>query len=281
MFTKNDIITYFNRCEWQYRKGWCLDTNMAFHSGFWNDSIQSLSDAIINENEYIASLIGITSDFKILDAGCGLGGTAVFLAKKFNCEVKGISIVPKQVCKAQNFAEQQKINQKVTFIESDYLSTPFEDQSFDAIIAIESVCYAESKRRFFEESYRILKKGGQLVIADIFQINEKLLQKQHDLLYRKALNRVAVEALGTRQTFLNYLTDAGFVEFSYSNTTDMVKPSFRMMMRGSLKYAWLGWILCQLKHITKTEYENLLVGINLWRSLNKNLVEYGVLHATK
>jgi cyclopropane fatty-acyl-phospholipid synthase-like methyltransferase len=102
----------------------------------------------------------------VLDAGCGVGASSIYLARTFGCRVDGITISPRQVGFARRNAARAKVGHLVEFHEMDYLATSFPDATFDVVWGLESICYAESKERFIRESHRVLKDGGRFVVAD-------------------------------------------------------------------------------------------------------------------
>lgn len=280
-YNKQDTINYYNYCEWQYAKGWDLDKSMAFHGGYWDESTKNLTEAIHRENEVLADIAKIKSTDHVLDAGCGVGGSSVFLAKKIGCKVTGITVVPKQVIKATKYAKDQGVDDKVVFLERDYLDTKLADESFDVIWSIESVCYAEPKSKYLEEAFRLLKKGGRLIMADLFQAKETLTEKEAHLLNNKTFHRVAVNELGKESYFKKHAKRIGFKNIRFEDITEKTLPSFRLMYLGSLKTMIQGWILYKVKFFNKMEYENLLVGLNLKRSRKKGLWKYGLFYAEK
>jgi len=84
---------------------------------------------------------------------------------------------------------------------------PFEDDSFDTVLAVTTICFVDDARRMFAEARRVLRPGGQLVIGFIdraSELGEQYLHKQLDnLFYREATFYSAPEV----QTLLG---DTGF-----------------------------------------------------------------------
>jgi tocopherol O-methyltransferase len=280
-YTKKDTIKYYNDCTWQYARGWDLNTSMAYHGGYWDETTKNLTDAIRRENEVLAEIAKIKPEDHVLDAGCGVGGSSVFLAKKTGCKVTGITVVPKQVIMATKYAKDQGVDDKVLFLERDYLDTKLPNESFNVIWSIESVCYAEPKKQYLEEAYRLLKTGGRLIMADLFQAKEILTEKESRLLNDKTFNRVAVNELGRESYFKEHAKRIGFKNIRFEDITEKTLPSFRLMYLSSIKNMIQGWILYKFRFFNKIEYENLLVGLNLRRSRKKRLWKYGLFYAEK
>ncbi|GLC52876.1 hypothetical protein PLESTB_000683600 [Pleodorina starrii] len=102
---------------------------------------------------------------KILDVGCGFGGTSRHLAKKFrDASVTGITLSPKQVQRGTELAKEQGVG-NVQFQVMDALAMEFPDDTFDLVWACESGEHMPDKTKYVEEMTRVLKPGGTLVIA--------------------------------------------------------------------------------------------------------------------
>jgi len=85
MLKTKDIADYYNQTLNHYQLHWKLDTSKALHYGLWDKDTKNLSEALENTNKKIGKLTKIEEDEKVLDAGCGIGGTAIYLASKYNC----------------------------------------------------------------------------------------------------------------------------------------------------------------------------------------------------
>ena len=119
---QNDIIEYYDKAEVAYRDSWHLDSCLSMHYGFWGEGVKNLKEALIKENEVLSNLINIISDDVVLDAGCGVGGTSIYLAQKFQCKVIGISLSKKQISEANDVAKENCVSHMVKFIVSDFCS---------------------------------------------------------------------------------------------------------------------------------------------------------------
>lgn len=103
---------------------------------------------------------------KILDVGCGIGGSTRHMAKRWTktAQVTGITLSKAQVERANLFTQTQGI-ENALFLECDALNMEFPDASFDIVWAVESEMHMPDKDYFISEMVRVLKPGGMLVIA--------------------------------------------------------------------------------------------------------------------
>merc|ERR1712232_1389766 len=110
---------------------------------------------------------------KVLDVGCGVGGTSRYLAKKMpNADVTGITLSPNQVKRATELAEEQNVpNAKFTVMNA--LEMDFPDNTFDIVWACESGEHMPDKETYINEMMRVLKPGGKYVMATWCQRDDR------------------------------------------------------------------------------------------------------------
>ncbi|MEB3215943.1 MAG: methyltransferase domain-containing protein [Nostocales cyanobacterium 94392] len=101
----------------------------------------------------------------ILDVGCGIGGSSLYLAQKFNAAATGITLSPVQVRRACERAVEFGLQHRTSFQVADALNMPFEDNSFDLVWSLESGEHMPDKNKFLQECYRVLKPGGKLILV--------------------------------------------------------------------------------------------------------------------
>lgn len=86
------IRAYYDETWLDYRMLWLNPQNRAIHFGYWDEHIRSHSESLLNINRVLTNHLGIRSGQRILDAGCGVGGSTIWLAKTYQVEV--VSITP-------------------------------------------------------------------------------------------------------------------------------------------------------------------------------------------
>ena len=115
--------------------------------------------------EALLDWAGVSRASQILDVGCGIGGSTLYLAQKYGAQAQGITLSPVQAARAIARSQEQGLASSVGFQVADALATPFADGQFDLVWSLESGEHMPDKRRFIEECYRVLAPGGTFVMA--------------------------------------------------------------------------------------------------------------------
>ncbi|MEG4011660.1 MULTISPECIES: methyltransferase domain-containing protein [unclassified Microcoleus] len=132
--------------------------------------------------------------YRILDVGCGIGGSTLYLTQKFSSIAQnnlksdgevdrdfgrstaenktgasvmatGITLSPVQANRATERAKIAGLESNVNFLVADALNMPFPDESFDLVWSLESGEHMPDKIKFLQECCRVLKPGGTLMLA--------------------------------------------------------------------------------------------------------------------
>lgn len=115
---------------------------------------------------------GAENPGKILDVGCGIGGTSRYLANKFpQAQVQGITLSPSQVKRGTELAAERGLS-NVNFKVMDALNMEIPDNTYDLVWACESGEHMPDKKAYVDEMVRVLKPGGTIVIATWCQRDE-------------------------------------------------------------------------------------------------------------
>ena len=234
-----NIVDYYAESENAYKDSWDLNNSLAIHYGYWDDKVKSFPQSLLRMNEVMAEVAKIKSSDMILDAGCGIGGSSIFLAEKIGCRVTGISLSEKQVNKAKELAVKKNVETKVDFKVMNYCSTNFPDESFDIVWGCESICYADDKEQFIKEAWRLLKPGGRLVVADGFVTDFK--NNNHSTI-RSWLDGWQVNYLESPERFQQFMQSAGFKNISFRDISNFtVHSSKRLYKFYCLANLYLAW----------------------------------------
>lgn len=149
---------------------WSAPTTISYgghlHHGYWISGNETKEEAQIALTKYLAQQADIKPSSKILDVGCGFGGSSIYLSKAYDSETTGITISQVQVDMATESAT--KVNANSKFLLMDAEDMQFNDP-FDVVWSVESISHYENKEKFFASAIKLLEPGGTLAIIDWFK----------------------------------------------------------------------------------------------------------------
>jgi MPBQ/MSBQ methyltransferase len=108
---------------------------------------------------------------RVLDIGCGLGGSARYLAAEHACQVTGVDLTQEYVEVANALAGMVGLSDKVACRQASALNLPFEDGAFDVVWTEHVQMNIADKDAFYREIGRVTRPGGLLLFHDIFEGN--------------------------------------------------------------------------------------------------------------
>ncbi len=269
------IEEYYDDTQILYNIFW----SKALHYGFWDKGTKKLSDAVENTNRFVSELLDLQKNDYVLDAGCGVGGSSFFMAKNSGAKITGITLSSKQIKQARKDAKKLHLGNSVSFEKMDFNNTKFKDETFTKIFSIEGACYACNKLDFLREAYRLLTKGGKIVIVDGFLIKKSLSEKEKEI-YDKCLFGWKGDNLSLKDDFLNDLVKVGFKNIRFYDKTHEVMPSSRRIALYGYLFFPFTFILSKLKLISKNIHEHTVACINQKKTFH-NFTIYGVFYAEK
>ncbi len=133
----------------------------------WFTDSEIHARAVVRMVEATVAPAEIGRQHHVVDAGCGVGGTAIHLARTRGCKVTGVNIVDMQLEIAAGKAAQAGLEGLVSFEYADCSRhLPFPDNSVDVVVNIESACHYVDRANFLREVHRILKPSGKIVATD-------------------------------------------------------------------------------------------------------------------
>ena len=159
---KHRIIEHYDLLSPYYRSLW----GEHLHHGYWIRGDESKEQAQIQLIEHLAQLAGVKPGSDVLDIGCGMGASSLFLARNYNAAVTGINTSSVQVQMAIQAAAREQLNAQ--FLLMDAQAMDFQKQ-FDLLWSVESISHYQHREEFFASAAKLLKPGGLFAITDWFK----------------------------------------------------------------------------------------------------------------
>lgn len=142
------------------------------HWGYWEDRKAAKGTradyiaAMEQMNSVLLEAGKVADGQRLLDVGCGFGGTIQQInAGHSDMQLTGLNIDPRQLAAAEAQTEAAHGN-RIDWVEADACQIPFEDNTFDRVLAVECIFHFPSREDFLAEAARVLKPGGYLAVSD-------------------------------------------------------------------------------------------------------------------
>jgi len=197
--------------------------------GYWKDSPATLDDAC----EAMARLAGEAAKLgpndRVLDAGFGFGDQDMYWAEHFQPkQIIGINVTDSQVELAQKRVAERGLSDRVTLQKGSATQLPFENASFDKVIALESAFHFDTREDFLREALRVLKPGGRIVLLDMIPMPDQKVNPflKFALGIGFQLWQMNAKNLYDRNIYADKLREAGFENASVESIQEHVAPHF-------------------------------------------------------
>ncbi len=159
----------------------------------------------LNATKAQAELAGVKKGMRVLDAGCGIGGGARFLASTFECQVEAIDPTPEYVDVAERLNALCHLEQKIAVCQGSVTDLPYADRSFDLVWCQNVTMNVADKQNMFAEAFRVLVPGGRYTFSHAAQGPEG--EPYYPLPWARESSH---SFLGTPERVIAVLKDAGF-----------------------------------------------------------------------
>lgn len=274
------IIDYYDESWVDYRLLWLNPDNLAVHFGYADETTRGHTDALKNMNRVLAERAAVRPGDRVLDAGCGVGGSSLWLARERDAEVVGITPVASQVAMARRYAARRGLADRVRFEQADYAATSFPDAGFDVVWVLEALCHAPSKAAFYREAARLLRPGGRLVVAEYLRTDRPVDEVGERLLH-EWLDGWAIPDIDSPDEHRAHLAAAGFTDIRLDDVTAHTRPSLRRLYRMAYYTFPLAVIGRTLRIRTAVQHQNVVGSVRQYQALRRNAWFYSIISATK
>lgn len=205
------------------------------HWGYWanpdeaDGTVEDFAIAAETLCQRVYNAASVKENDRLLDAGCGFGGTIASLNEQFqNLDMIGLNIDPRQLDRARQQIAPLA-NNKITFIEGDACQLPFDNNSLDTILAVECIFHFPSRELFFQEAKRVLRPGGYLGICDfvstpIFKTLQQVLAKFTNPMISGTFGRA--DSCVTLSDYRTLAQKTGFKMTSHEDITRQTLPTY-------------------------------------------------------
>ena len=264
---------YYEDTWFEYRFLWLDPRNRALHFGYEQPGEKGHAESLVALNHVMAEHASMRRGERVLDAGCGVGGTSLWLTEEYEADVVGINLVGEHIERARRYARERGLGGRVRFEQADYTDTGFAADDFDVVWAQESACHAPDKVAFCAEAARVLRPGGRVVMAE-YVLNPgdpgadivAWEQGWEMTLRDEAAWRAAFEA-------------AGFVDIEFDDVTTRMRRSLRRLDRLCKALSPIAKALHAVRIRTDAQQRNIAGSLAMGRALADDRWYYAIVTA--
>ena len=120
-----------------------LDRQMVYTCGYFPTPDCSLEDAQIAKMDLVCRKLNLEPGDHVIEAGCGWGSLALFMAKHYGVTVKALNISSEQIAFARTRARDEGLDDRVQFVEDDYRNIRDRCDAFVSVGMLEHVGLAD------------------------------------------------------------------------------------------------------------------------------------------
>jgi tocopherol O-methyltransferase len=213
------------------------------HHGYYGPDGNQKKDhyqAQIDLIEELLSWGAVNQPANILDVGCGVGGSARYLAVKYQAEVLGLTLSPVQARRAAQYNQKSNLEGQVEVIVQDILSYEAPEHPYDLIYSMESAEHIPDKQRLLQLFYQLLKPGGQFVMATWCHRNtaDQPLSKAEKQQLEKICKVYHLPPMISIQEYQQLAASSGFKHISTDDWSAAVAPFWKAVIASAL--SWRG-----------------------------------------
>jgi sarcosine/dimethylglycine N-methyltransferase len=175
----------------------------------------------------MAKLAGkITPSTRVLDIGAGYGGSARFLAKKYECSVVCLNISEVENERNRILNTKQRLNHLIEVIDGTFDDVPFEDGSFDIVWSQDAILHSCDREKVLEEVARVLKPGGRFIFTDPMKNDEC-----PDEVLQPILDRIQLDDLGCPRFYRKTARRFGLKEVAVEDHSEQIANHYGKVLQ--------------------------------------------------
>ncbi|MDO8498144.1 MAG: methyltransferase domain-containing protein [bacterium] len=275
---RKPIYDYYATLE--SRWGYILLLKGNRHFGYYprSNSQISFSQAQKYMEKKLAEKLDLPTNSYVLDAGCGEGNTAIFLAKHNAYKILGVDLLPISIKRAEEKAREADLDKATQFRIGDYSKLNYTTM-FDGIYTMETLVHVDDYQNALSVFYKALKPGGRLTLFEYSLTDMNTMKENQKKLWNNIVEGTGMYGLPQfiHGQFPRMLKKAGFMNISTEEITERVMP----MLKRFYQISFLPYKLIEFLKLEK-KFINMMFAVRAYEDIVQNQTwKYMIITANK
>jgi tocopherol O-methyltransferase len=249
----NELATPFYRIFW----------GRHLHHGLWTAG-ETPADAQSNLMETVIREARLRGDERVLDVGCGIGTSAIHLAKAWGCRVTGVTVSRVQQQWATLGALLSGVGPRTRFLADDAETVELAPAAFDLVWVVECTEYLFDKARFVRRLADWLRPGGRAVVCAWATGDGPLSEESQRRVYEVCAG-FGFPSLASGEEFRKWFADAGLEVERCSDWTHQVSRTWEISWHDSQR-SRVHWIARLIGRDRFTFWDHYLAILTAYRN---------------
>lgn len=196
--------------------------------GLWDDAGGDYVGAAEALARRLGVLLGLGEGSRLLDVACGMASQDVFLQRTFGpLEIDALDLTWRHVHRARERVRGDGLEEHIRVRHGSATALPFADRTFTHVMALEGPLHFNTRRRFFEESFRVLRPGGVIAVADhVLRRWPRTAVERLILAMTQRMWRVPPANLSTAVEYRREVSEAGFRAPTVEHVAEQTYPGY-------------------------------------------------------
>lgn len=266
---KRAIARFYDRLSPHFRRLW----GPHLHDGYYRTGREDRELAQQQLVEFLAERARVLRGCTVLDIGCGMGATSVWLAEHLGCRPTGITLSQVQVDMARELARERRVDADFRVMDAAHLDFA---GTFDLVWMVGVLGHLPDQHAFLSESGRLLRSGGRFLLAD-WTLADSVSPSDFARFVEPTLRGMLMPQIVSAGEYVRWFEAAGLRTVEVVDITNETRPTWDK----GLKIVQAPAVLRLALQLGSDAVELLAAVGHMRRAMRKGLIRYSVLVAQK